>query len=464
MRLPSARARLGLVVTGALATSALGCAAPAERVERVERVERAERVGLAKLDHIVIIYLENHSFDNLYGEFPGADGLPSNDPAPQVDATGVPYPFLPQDGAKTIPANLPNRPFNIDQYAPPDVHTPDLTHRFYHERQQINGGRMDRFVLYNDQSAGLAMGYYHTDGLPLAAEARKYTLCDRFFHAAYGGSFLNHQWLIAAQTPRYPGTPPAYIVSQLNADGSFITDVELSPDGYIVNTVYSVNHPLAPVAQSELLPNLPDETIGDRLSAANISWAWYAGGWNEALAGTPRFDFAFHHHPFIYYRSFADGTAAKAEHLLDETDFLHAAESGSLPQVAWVKPSLSYNEHPSTANIIASERHVLELIDAVRNGPAWPSTAIIVVYDESGGYWDHVAPPAIDRWGLGARVPALVISPYAKKGAVDHTQYDTTSLLALIEHRYNLAPLTARDAAAADLSAAFDFNQSASAQ
>jgi phospholipase C len=91
----------------------------------------------------------------------------------------------------------------------------------------------------------------------------------------------------------------------------------------------------------------------------------------------------------------------------------------------------------------------------VRNGPNWSDAAIIVTYDENGGFWDHVAPPKIDRWGPGSRVPALIISPYAKRGFVDHTTYDTSSILALIEHRFGLKPLSARDAAANDLSAAF---------
>ncbi len=97
----------------------------------------------------------------------------------------------------------------------------------------------------------------------------------------------------------------------------------------------------------------------------------------------------------------------------------------------------------------------MELIDAVRNGPDWNDTAIILTYDENGGFWDHVPPPVVDRWGPGSRVPALVISPWAKKHYVDGTQYDTTSILATIEHRWNLAPLTSRDAHAKDMSNSF---------
>ena len=108
---------------------------------------------------------------------------------------------------------------------------------------------------------------------------------------------------------------------------------------------------------------------------------------------------------------------------------------------------------------VAGEQHAEALINAIRNGPDWNSTAIIITYDENGGFWDHVPPPVIDRWGPGSRVPTLVISPFARSGFVDHTFYDTTSILAFIEHRFGLDPLTPRDAAANDLVGAFDFQQ-----
>jgi acid phosphatase len=115
------------------------------------------------------------------------------------------------------------------------------------------------------------------------------------------------------------------------------------------------------------------------------------------------------------------------------------------------------NEHPNYTNVITGELHAEDLIKAARSGPNWSDTAIIVTYDENGGFWDHVPPPPGDQWGPGTRVPAIVISPYAKQGYVDSTVYETTSITALIEHRYGLAPLGTRDANDADLSNAFDF-------
>jgi acid phosphatase len=224
----------------------------------------------------------------------------------------------------------------------------------------------------------------------------------------------------------------------------------------VVNTAFTVNKPHpSTTAADQLVPNQTFDTIGDRLSAAKLSWAWYSGGWNDALAGNPDSKFQFHHQPFAYFANYADGTAAKAEHLLDETEFIAAAQAGTLPAVSFVKPIGANNEHPGYADVITGENYTLGLIDEVRNGPNWKDTAIIVTYDENGGFWDHVAPPATDAWGPGTRVPALVISPFAKQGFVDHTSYDTTSVLSLIEHRWGLDPLGPRDGAAADMSNAF---------
>ena len=459
--------RARTLVTAALATAAFAACEPPQPTEPGRLTARStveprsdEDRALRQLDHIIVIYLENRSFDNVYGEFAAANGLAAATGAPlQVDATGTPFTTLPAvPGMASIPTTLPNAPFNIEQYVPATVPTRDLVHRFYQEQAQIDGGRMDRFALLSD-ARGLVMGFYHTAGLPLAAEAARYTLCDNFFHGAFGGSFLNHFWLIAAQTPVFANAP-ASAVAQLDASGNLIRDGFVTPDGFAINTAFSVNtpHP-AGVPQANLVPNQTFATIGDRLSEQRISWAWYAGGWNDALAGHADPLFQFHHQPFVYFARYADGTAAKAEHLKDEQDFVAALANGRLPAVAFVKPVGINNEHPGYTDLITGERHVKQLIDAVRSSPHWNHTAIIITYDENGGFWDHVAPPVADRWGPGTRVPAIVISPFARRGFVDHHRYDTTSILALIEHRWGLVPLSSRDAAADPLSGAFDFDR-----
>ncbi|MHB1864026.1 MAG: alkaline phosphatase family protein [Gemmatimonadaceae bacterium] len=434
------------LVVLALASAATACRARAP-------VDR--HAALGRVNHFVVIYLENRSFDNLYGQFPGAIGLADATYAPpQVDARGHVYITLPQAPNSGLPDTLPNAPFAIERFIARDQPTLDLVHRFYQEQEQIDRGTMDRFAQVSD-AKGLAMGYYRTDSLPLARLAARYTLCDRFFHSAFGGSFLNHIWLVAAATPVFPRAP-AGMIAAVDSAGRMRRDGAVTPDGYVVNTAFPAGGPYPrSVPADQLVPAQTMATIGDRLTDAGLSWAWYAGGWKAAEAGHPPADFQYHHQPFAYFAAYAPGTRARAEHLLDESDFIAAARAGTLPAVSFVKPSGADDEHPGYTNLLRGEQHAMALIDAVRNGPDWHDTAIIVTYDENGGFWDQVSPPKIDRWGPGTRVPAIVISPLARKGYVDHTTYETASILATIEHRWKLAPLTARDGKAMDLANAF---------
>jgi phospholipase C len=476
LRSPSRRSATVLARPGLiwLALSLTACTADTPTVTSIapslSRVATAERdddtdggQGLQRLKHVILIYLENHSFDNLYGEFPGADGLANGGSrSTQVDLAGVPFATLPMPSSpafNVFPTNLANRPFSIETYVPVNANAPDLVHRFYQEQQQIDSGRMDKFAVISD-AKGLVMGYYHTASLPLAREAAENTLCDNFFHAAFGGSFLNHIFLIAARPPLFSSAPASIRARIDPATGSLLADGAVTPDGYAVNTSFTVNTPHPANANAaNLLPSQTMATIGDRLSEKGISWAWYSGGWNDALAGHADALFQYHHQPFAYFANYADGQAAKAAHLRDETEFIAAAKAGTLPAVSFVKPLGEVNEHPGYANVLSGELHVMELLGALRQSPHWKHTAVIITYDEHGGFWDHVPPPMVDRWGPGVRVPTLVVSPLARHGFVDHHRYDTTSILALIERRWGLAPLSGRDAAADPMEHAFDFNQ-----
>jgi phospholipase C len=423
--------------------------------------------GLERIQHIIVVYLENHSFDNLFGNFPGANGLAkAGAAARQVDRDGTPYAKLPpvNDASKKppgpdprFPAALANRPFLIDRYVTQSDKVPDLVHRYYQEQAQIDGGKMDKFAAISD-AQGLAMGYHDGRKMRLWNYAREFTLADNFFHAAFGGSFLNHFWTICACTPRYDNAP-AEIVATLGPDGALVKDGQITPDGYAVNTIFSTYqpHPAAINDPARLLPPQTMPTIGDRLSEKNVSWAWYSGGWNDALAGKPDPSFQYHHQAFAYFANFADGTEAKRQHLKDESDLLADIAAGNLPAVVFYKPLGRDNEHPGYTDVTSGDRHITGVIDKIRRSKLFTSSAIIVTYDEHGGYWDHVAPPKADRWGPGIRVPAVIISPFAKRHFVDHTAYDTTSILKLIEERFDVAPLGERDAGANDLRNAFDF-------
>lgn len=397
--------------------------------------------GLARIDYIIVIYLENRSFDHLYGRFPGAEGLAHAAAAPlQTGADGVPYAMLPAfhkrplnggTAALDLPS-LPNRPFDLAAYVPLDRRLNaafEEANNYYQAQQAINGGRMDRYVAI---SGSPVLGYYDGSALPMWQYAREYVLCDRFFQAGFGGTGMNHFFLFAGGVPRWPNAP-AEIVAQLAPDGTLVKDGVVTPDGFIVNN-------LSP----ELAARAPLQTsahIGDRLDAAGVSWAWYAGYTTQAAR------------PFLLFENVAAGTpGAKAHIKAGEDEFLADLKNGRLPQVAIMKPA--ENEHPKEMmGLLDADRHAAALVQAVMDSPYWKRCAVVVTYDEGHSFWDHVAPPTVDRWGPGRRVPALVVSPFAKKRYVDHTRYDTTSILKLIATRFGLEPLGPRDAAAADLTA-----------
>jgi acid phosphatase len=629
---------------------------------------------LNNINHIVVIYQENWTFDALYGSFPGANGLanasttaktqldklngtliagtpgtsgsftgasliselPSNfvlsntatygtyndqsynalvttlppkpvndaatiaiDPSFEVSGTASAllintlYPYSLTDPALSPLSNAGDN-YNSDNYI-----TGDIYHRYWQEQFQINGGNMNMFQTWSDDP-GLVLSHYDATDLPEGLMAQQYTLCDNYFHSAFGGSFLNHQFLIACQAPVYTATPAGSILSAvdptsgilelaglgnnisltgltttsgsktvtvastvglyknmtladsggaipagdtvtgINSETSFTVNAaataseaavtgtaypgvpsgddvgELADDSkitaigspsfesylhgdspvqtytqhYAVNTIYTNN--LVPVgtatgAGTSVMPSINDsnpsganyeQNIGDLLGRAGISWKWYSGGWNEALSATPSnpaattstasfntwnatYNFQWHHQCFAYFDNYAPfgttivdptvsgsdplvgyqvgitGSTSSAAHLQDEANFLSDVSNNTLPQVSFVKCVGLNNEHPGYAALQVGMAHVQSLIQAVQQNPTlWAHTMIIITYDEHGGRWDHVAPPHRDIWGPGSRVPCLVISPYAKQSFIDHTQYDTSSILSTIEARF----------------------------
>ena len=429
----------------------------------VERNRNLDRIG-----HIIVVVLENRSFDHLYGLFPGADGIDQSGSAmDQVDQEGQEFVKLPavintNIGAQRIDTRFafgfPNGPFRVDRYVSLEEMTGDLVHRFYQEQEQIDGGRMDKFVAISD-AGSLPMGYIDGRSLPLYQLAEKYTLLDHFFHAAFGGGFLNRFWLICACTPRYDAAPGELVV-QLDDQGHMTRDGAITPDGYAVNTIEpaSALHDPRVVDQKLRLPPQTMRTIGHLLTDAGVSWAWYSGGFADATAGHPNPSFIYHHQPFAYFAEYAVGTPGQAEHLKDERDMMRAIDNRTLPAVTFYQPIGADDEHPGYANLVHGDDHVALVVRAIQNSFIWDDAVIIVTYAGNGGMWDHVAPPKMDRWGPGTRVPTIIISPFAKRHFVDHTTYDTTSILKLIETRWQLTPLGKRDAEAADLTNALSFD------
>jgi phospholipase C len=324
---------------------------------------------------------------------------------------------------------------------------------------------MNGYVAWSD-SGSLPMGYFDVSQLPLMTWAKQYTLLDNFFVSAYGGSFLNHIWLICACTPRFPDAPARLVAEPaLDGDGNVVglaRDGSVTPDGYATDQLQPTNEPTKPgTPEDERVPVQTFPTIGDRLSAKQVSWAWYSEGWAAADAGRPPPGFAFHWQPYVYFENYGPGTPARAAHLKDKQDLVAALRGGTLPAVAFYKPLAGYSDNPGESSILDSENEVIALLEAAKKSKQWNRMAIFITYDDYGGFFDHVPPPKIDRWGPGNRVPTLVISPWAKQGHVDSTQYETVSILRFIEARFGIEPLTRRDAQAANLLPAFEFGASA---
>jgi len=489
---------------------------PGKPVARPLTSQELDKALHDQVKTVVVIYAENRSFNNLFADFPGVEkplsALKAND-YQQRDRNGSVLSTLPpswggvlQVGPQTVDGvtypsevqfqdNLPNAPYALKgpngEDLPLSLVTRDLWHVFYQNQMQINGGKNDGFVAWAD-SGGLVMGHYAQSryALRLWDVAKEFVLCDNFFQGAFGGSFLNHQYLISATAPVYPNAAQSVAKAQiatLQSDDPTDTRLKpldkspasamtgppqfgpsaLTPDGYAVNTLAPpywptwIRDPDNPDFAKPDLPNVlvpqTHEHIGDKLSKKNVDWAWYAGAWQATLdqfkdsGGIPKIpNFQYHHQPFNYFKQQGPHNRAERDKRLrdgglgDESStnrFFADAQAGKLPAVTFYKPQGNLNMHAGYADIASGDRHIARALKVLQESPQWKNMVVVVTVDENGGWWDHVAPPKGDRWGPGTRVPALVVSPFARKGLVDHTVYDTASILRLITRVFGLETL-----------------------
>lgn len=554
--------RLMAVLGVALAAVLSGCVSRDLHVSAGPEEGRNTQALRRHIDTIVVIYAENRSFDNLFGRFRGAHGLgdvldaqgrPTAAYVPQRDRDGTVLAELPVTWGgvtalgyrpavtQTQSAGLPNSPFALETGFTPQsgvtldtgVVTRDLAHRFFEHQMQIDSGRNDGFAAWTD-SGGLTMSHYDTRATGLISLAKRFTLADHFFQGAFGGSFLNHQYLICACAPEYPNADtasakpritvldhdaagraiprlavdPRSPASALQGPPRFIASTSIAPADYFGDRTFRAVNTMQPAYQPSYSPPAADDatlayadpmrpdtlppqtitTVGDLLDGKGVSWAWYAGAWRQALAdgmqppsaprhaiyapmtpaGSPNFQ--PHHQPFNYYAAFdpVKHADARARHLKDYDDLLADMADGRLPSVTFYKPQGNLNQHSGYASTADGDAHIAGLVAKLQASPQWPHMLIVITYDEFGGIWDHMPPPRGDLLGPGTRIPALIISPFSRHGQVDHTPYDTGSVLRLISHRFGLPMLQGvamRDAALkehgeppmGDLTAALEF-------
>ena len=417
--------------------------------------------GTSRIQHLIFIVQENHSFDNYFGTYPGANGFP---PGLQIPLNvsdlrlgyASPFHLNIKQPILIVGDELPpgiSDPSELNQTVPmepDDVQSGgvgpfpfnnesiqgDLSHAWSVAHIDYDGGKMDGFV--TGERSILTMGYYDRSDIPYYWDyADQFVLDDNFFSSMMGPSFPNH----------------LYIVSGTNGPVNMANRWILN-GGVIDNPASNFNWQGV---------TLNWATLAEELSNASIPWIWYNGSvhplrptiWNVL----PLFAY-FQEHP-----------GQLADHVRNTQSFVSDIESGQLPAVSWIIPGAWHpptwpqacvgqmpSEHPPARSDCGMD-YVSYLVNKVMESPYWASTAIVITWDDYGGFYDHVPPPQVDAYGEGFRVPTLVVSPWAKHGFIDHTQYEFASLLRLAEDNFNLPKLGTRDVTANNMMNSFDFNQ-----
>ncbi len=361
----------------------------------------AEPEQTTPIEHFIVMMQENRSFDNYFGTYPGADGIPADTCMPVEPAN---------------PSSDCVKPFHIGDN---DVQMFDPDHSKSTAALQYNDGRMDGFVYalnQRNQDGRLAMGFYDDRDIPYYwSLADEFVLFDRFFTSANGGSFANHVYWVSG----VPGNERD---------------------------------------EEEGLGDLP--TIFDLLQEQGISWKFYVQNYDPEITYRTVENFPPNRAaqviwvPLLNYPRFIDDPELSS-HIVDMDEYYEDLQNGTLPAVAFMAPS-GPSEHPPQ-HPRSGQTLVRTLINELMRSDSWSTSAFLLTYDDWGGWYDHVPPPQVDDYGYGFRAPALLVSPYARQGYVDSTVLDFTSMLRFIEDNWGLESLAERDANANSIASAFDF-------
>jgi phospholipase C len=371
------------------------------------------------IKHVIFVIKENRTFDNMFGRFPGADGATKG-----------------RDGEEIRPLTRT-----------PDRLPEDIPHCYECALESWNHGRMDDFARTDP---GERYAYTQMSGpedLPNYWRwAQEFALSDNFFASAQGPSFPNHLFTIAAQSGGTHFNPD----QEQSRVTEFMQDTGLAKSWGCDSLQEAYVEVVDSEGRVEKVPPCFDfETEADLLDGAGIPWAYYAA-WNDqrgyvwsAFSAIRRVRM----HPKVWQ-----------EHIFPVDNFVRDVRDGSLPPVTWVTPRYEVSEHPEWS-FCHGENWTTDIVNAVMDSPMWKDTAIFITWDDYGGFYDHVPPPQVDRFGFGFRVPLLTISPYAKPGYIDSQLGEFSSVLRFIEDNWGLSQLTHRDRDAFNLSYVFDFEQ-----
>jgi phospholipase C len=372
------------------------------------------------IKHIVFFVKEKRTFDNYFGTYPGADGATT--------------------------AKLPSGQVVPLQHEKDQV--PDIDHSSQGGYSAFDNGKMDRFSLLHSSGVAHPTGTYDNNSLTQLHQsdipnywlyAQNYVLGDAMFSSLMGPSLPNHLYTIAAQSGGVINNP----VTDKN-----IGTVGKSSRGWgcdVANQQVEVKNPDGSTQLKEACFDF--NTLADELDAKGLSWRYYA-----PPSGQPGYVWSV----FNAINHIRNGPDWK--YVVPTPQFMTDAASGNLPTVSWIVTPANVSEH-APASVCVGENWTVQMLTSLMQGPDWSSTAVFLTWDDFGGFYDHVAPQQVDGYGLGFRVPLLVISPYARKGYIDHTQYEYSSMLRFAEDTLGLATLTGRDKAANDMMGAFDFTQ-----
>jgi len=492
----------------------------------IQHVAAAPITAATPISHLVVIYDENVSFDHYFGTYPSAA---NTDGTPFTAAAGTPTPN--NLSTSNLLTGNPNR-YDPQRLGPAQAVTCDQNHKYTPEQKAINGGQMNRFVEETSTDKctgafgkpGLAMDYY--DGNTVTAlwnYAQNYALSDNSWDGTFGPSTPGALNLISGQTHGVTSVDPAtgaltakpdqhvVRVSDSNGVGTIINDVDPAYDDCSDN-----NHrAAAPGKALDTLAALSGKNIGDLLNAKGVTWGWFQGGFradvpaassptglaqcqakHTNVAGASVLDYSPHHNPFEYYTSTANphhlppttpamiGFNDQAKHQYDLSDFNAALAAGTTPAVSFLKAPKYQDGHANYSDPVDEQTFLATEINSIERSPQWPSTAIVVAYDDSDGWYDHAAPTITngssssddtpfcaaaaavlggfqDRCGPSQRLPMMIVSPFAKPNYIDHTLVSQPSILKFIEDNWGTGLIGngSLDDSAGSIESMFEFSK-----